>query len=192
MHKHLLPVESLGILGASNQGETPPRGHSQGNRRVGTVQRCSPRGLPRWSSSISRAKSVRNSLKRAAVCTLALVVVASPRRLSCISSKLARCRLASSKAKPPSSTSISGQISCLYASRAQRHTLIILHSTVAARGSAQRRVGAKFTSASTLYLSLVQQESVRAGLGPRHRLWMRLQASMLLLLLLVLRSPSDG
>jgi hypothetical protein len=91
--------------------------------------------------------------------------------------KLVCGRFASSSAKPPSSTSISGQISCLYASRAQRHTLIILHSTVSARGSAQRRVGAKFTSASTLYLSLAQ-ESVRPGLAPRRRRWMRLQASI--------------
>jgi hypothetical protein len=176
-------------------GDTTLRHLTATHKATGGVRAqysSAPRGLPRRLSSISRAKCVRNSLKRGAVRTLALVAEASPRRLSCISSKLARCRLASSKAKPPSSTSISGQISCLYASRAQRHTLIILRSTVSARGSAQRRVGAKFTSASTLYLSLVQQESVRAGLGPRHRLWMRLQASMLLLLLLVLRSPSDG
>jgi hypothetical protein len=158
-----------------------PRGHHSTATHKAPGERAqysaAPRGFPRWSLSISRAKSVRNSLKRAAVRTLLLVAVASPRRLSCISSKLARCRLASSKAKPPSSTSVSGQISCLYASRAQRHTLIILRSTVSARGSAQRRVGAKFTSASTLYLSLVQ-ESVRPGLAPRHRLWMRLQASI--------------
>ena len=152
----------------------PLHDHSHGSTRAGTVQRY-PRGLVIVCSA---SQIGHDSLDRAAVRALALEAIASPGRLSCISLRLACCRLASSRVKPASPTSISGQISCLYASRAQRHTLIILRSTVSARGSAQRRVGAKFTSASTLYLSLVQQESVRPGLAPRHRLWMRLQASI--------------
>lgn len=63
---------------------------------------------------------------------------------------------------------------------------------MSARGSAQRRVEAKFTSASNLYLSPVQLPRARqtrtadcSAVGVE-------MLAMSLLLLLVMRSPADG
>ena len=63
----------------------PDSHHSHGKARAGTVQRC-PRDLVVvYSASQIR----RDSLDRAALLLRALVAVASPRRLSCVSLSLA-------------------------------------------------------------------------------------------------------